>query len=685
MKQSLLCLLKYRFKLVGFFACLLLFTAQLKAVSDSISLVSPVQNAACDGSYTTFKWSGLIQNTTIERNYLLEVVQVNEGQTPKEAFEQNTLFTTYYTSATTSNEITSYVFNGTFPLSSVMAWRVKAARTDNNVIVAESRIQTFTGLPLLNGFYAGNETVLVNSTKGSSLTKFSGTGTSEFMGKKRNVYFNNIKVERSGALLLMRSGVVYATAPDSFNIDAEDPANGKLKLYGDTLYLGTDWPHIKGHLKWNWNIMDTTITVYPKGDIEFDDRPIGDIKLPNLSIPVKGMPGWSLSVDSTSVVYIRGSYDMYLDAKGKINTVCQLGDTAFKKMSYSYALHNLTDIYFTVNSKDTIYLKKDFSIASTSATIDLSSHKSPSVVTADTLWRGVIFNNFDVRANIADTVTKITGCNFSITANPENQVKFNHEPLIVDINKSLSNPLRGEYCNLSASFSKIRYSMRIPDSCYLKGSVEIPYIYGPPQGFKFDFDRRTIKMDSLQDIIFPTPNSRDLLEFYICDGEQRYKADIDNKNFIISSDWPKALSGKKAKFYYITNGAFVYYYPDMNPYYRSNVELDSAEFMKLYIVVMSPTRQQRIYSTKNLQTATSEFLTSSSIRVFPNPVRDVLTIVGLPEASVVTLIGVTGTQAFKQVTNNTTEYINISDLNSGLYILKIQSKKGVLTQTILKL
>jgi Secretion system C-terminal sorting domain/Fibronectin type III domain len=68
---------------------------------------------------------------------------------------------------------------------------------------------------------------------------------------------------------------------------------------------------------------------------------------------------------------------------------------------------------------------------------------------------------------------------------------------------------------------------------------------------------------------------------------------------------------------------------------------------------------------------------SSQMRLFPNPVNsDVVTIESATTGALITVFNTTGQMVFSGQLNNTQETINVSDFNTGLYVVRLQHADG---------
>ncbi|WP_310992195.1 VPS10 domain-containing protein [Aequorivita marina] len=79
---------------------------------------------------------------------------------------------------------------------------------------------------------------------------------------------------------------------------------------------------------------------------------------------------------------------------------------------------------------------------------------------------------------------------------------------------------------------------------------------------------------------------------------------------------------------------------------------------------------------------TSELVENNTVSIYPNPVKNSFAINSYDSIEAVTIYNMAG-QKLKKV-NNVNEAINISDLVSGMYVVKVKTSKGTLTKRIIK-
>ncbi len=87
-----------------------------------------------------------------------------------------------------------------------------------------------------------------------------------------------------------------------------------------------------------------------------------------------------------------------------------------------------------------------------------------------------------------------------------------------------------------------------------------------------------------------------------------------------------------------------------------------------------------ISNTSSLANETNEF-SKNVIKVYPNPTKNILNVTSNDEIKSLELVDLNGRMIIK---NENLESINIENLNSGLYLMKISTQNGVSTQRIIK-
>jgi hypothetical protein len=95
-------------------------------------------------------------------------------------------------------------------------------------------------------------------------------------------------------------------------------------------------------------------------------------------------------------------------------------------------------------------------------------------------------------------------------------------------------------------------------------------------------------------------------------------------------------------------------------------------------MIVNDTRKQ---VTIGLATGIVE-INDKTISVFPNPANDILYINGLSQNTKVTIFDIFGKMVFsKQITNN---QIDLNGFQSGVYSIKMENSKGIVTRKFVK-
>jgi len=91
-----------------------------------------------------------------------------------------------------------------------------------------------------------------------------------------------------------------------------------------------------------------------------------------------------------------------------------------------------------------------------------------------------------------------------------------------------------------------------------------------------------------------------------------------------------------------------------------------------------------VEKTYEIQQATRIETIESNITIYPNPVRNLLTISGINEPTVATVCSVSG--SIMQITelNSGSTEINVNNLANGVYILKLQTATNVVVKRFIK-
>jgi hypothetical protein len=659
---------------------------------DSITFQSP-GNSACTelNDYITFVWSGLKSNTAIERKYILEIVQINDGQTPDEAFASNPLFYSYISQTTTSNADSSHRINKLLPTSSELAWRVRAIRTDNAEPLAVSKTFIITGPPIINVLVTENNVINVLSTKGNFPTNFSGKGTSLFRDVKRLVYFDNITAGYKSRDYYLTSGYAYGTMHDSIDLKANKAEYGSARFYIDSLIIEPVESSIKGIFKHtNWNVLDSLINNTFRTSLHFyNGGTVTTVShFPSITFSSKNAPNMLVTFDSLSNEIIVYGNGFTVHENGYVTIKYKLEDRTEQLIKVPFSGNaSAKSIYSSkvFNSTDTLKINKYFSIIPKSATVDISNNQSPSIIGADTLWKGVVFDSFTLLCKSNDTTRTLDCRSFDITSDSVNYFTITKDSANYKIT---NNPIfcSSLFCGFESTFNKIKLSSNKSDSSYLSGKMFIPYL-NFRSNFLFDINNDSILLDTVKNIVWPTPNSAKLFEFYITYNNQKYYGEINEESSTITLTWPgidSLFPKTHPTVYFKTNGTRIFTHDKYSYSYNiiRNKELDirKVDSVKIYSI----NNKAHAYAFKSLSTSISKSTECNKVKIYPNPASNKIIINGLNGKSAIFIVSSNGQNIFSKQTNNDQECIDISNLAKGVYFVRIQSDNQINTSIVVK-
>lgn len=334
--------------------------------------------------------------------YLFEVTEIVDGQSPEEAYVKNPTWLSKRQSKTFKTFGGSNIIP---PLakSGVYVWKVSAFTDEQKI--AESELSIFNGPSLVEYFYAGNHRVNVDYINGKDVTKISGSGTvrlTEDPNDWTELTFENISLKDNGGFWIMEDGEIFIEISDPkivelnpfysdnggaiFEIDRYRLDNVGLYAFGTTHWdlpfatLSKDKPVMHSVKQWaNYNEFKVnTVIKLPKNSNRFD-----------LLDPYD----FTIDLDSSSLIYInRDRFRFELNGKVYIPEKVSRYDSERAAFPFS-RVTNL--FYMTTDSSDnysnpiqplknTLYWMRPSSYV-----IDFSEKKSPGSQIGNPAWKGI--------------------------------------------------------------------------------------------------------------------------------------------------------------------------------------------------------------------------------------------------------------------------------------------------------
>lgn len=368
----------------------------------------------------TFKWlspDNLTPNQPYYYNF--KVVKVEEGQTSDVALDNNTpVFTKKSQTLTPSNwgyEVTVTPAN-LFESNKEYAWRVTAHTNDQTI--ASSSPYNFYGPPLIEAFYAGNHTVYVTHATSSSISNLTGEGevSISYSNKMQKVYFENIKVERRGALLVMTEGVVKAKyTGDIINLKPEHEPNGDATFTPDSVLIDNQYMRLKGVVKWKFphptlNPQNTMVESATSWIIFERYKLTGKTYLKDTTSYQLADPyGFSLTLLPSSYFVLLGNNNFKISFNGFTTLPQNVKTSQGGEVKLPFTNAEQLNFIAQESTENTSAIElvegTGINLLASSYFIDLSDRASPEKKSAQKEWKGVYFAKSTIELPLAPDLT----------------------------------------------------------------------------------------------------------------------------------------------------------------------------------------------------------------------------------------------------------------------------------------
>lgn len=342
------------------------------------------------------------------RTYTVKVVTVNEGQTADEAIAQNEPFLLYTTPVSPTTYERSHEFSISLPTDTRFAWKVTANFPDTGE-TGESEIRTFYGPLSVASFFAGAQTVIVDTIFNTDRNSFAGRGRTKLGSPAAwtPIEFDSLTVIDNGFNVLTAGEIfidtteVFLKLPsiDETNDDTISFAISRYRLNAEGLYVyGAG--EIPPPLKTEWAGDVNTVTSDSMW-MNFNSYVLnGIIDIPgNRELLMPEAPGFKFVTHGTdagkSTVYVNTNRFWYgmrgnflLSSSGMEEPFIVNGGNVenFEIVSIT----SPTDIKIPVAGHSGLFMNV------LALTLDLSTRTSVQDFESDTAWTGVIFDSFGI-------------------------------------------------------------------------------------------------------------------------------------------------------------------------------------------------------------------------------------------------------------------------------------------------
>lgn len=333
--------------------------------------------------------------------YLIEVMEMEEGQSPEEAYAANEPWLSYQQPPTYNS------FGGSLNLpnlkkSSKYAWKVTAYTGEQ--LIAESDVGLMNGPSLVEFFYAGNHRVNVDYINGKDVSNISGGGAvrvSTKIDEWTNFTFKDISLADNGGFWVMQSGTIEIEISQNrdialnpriqdnqgatFEIQKYRLTREGLDAFGTFLWdlpfatLSSEKPVVNSVEQWaNFNnFRVNTVIGLPENANRFD-----------LLEPYD----FTLDIYKSSLVYINdNSYRFELD--GDVFVSEQVRRLEDQRASFRF--DNASDLFYIDGSSSSFLnaiqpiQNTQFWLRTSNYIIDFSEKESPGIHSGDLEWKGI--------------------------------------------------------------------------------------------------------------------------------------------------------------------------------------------------------------------------------------------------------------------------------------------------------
>ncbi len=383
------------------------------------------------------------------------------------------------------------------------AWQVKAYT--GNYEIASSEVYVVHGPPFMEAFYAGNHIVYVQKTTKNDIRSLSGEGTIKFSndGDKHKVYFNDIRLERSGPGLFLREGKCVAKCKlDSIKLTPEISKNGDAFFYPDSVLLDRYNLKLKGHVEWDFPHPTTSpqkaIVKSKTKALLYDDFVLTGLPKiePNTSFDLIDPNHFRIELknDSYFRVYKNNHYELYFSGiiYSTKNVKGIYSDTVkfhFNDQQQLYYMEE-NNFEFLNHIKPVPYTQLD--IMPTRFVVDLSEDKSPPRLADSLSWKGVYLSDYIIKYNqfiddhgqfILDNDV-VQDVDVNTNSHYKGWITDGGLQFMMDIN--LPDSTTGYFNTFPSHLNKIRLNVEnssVSDS-YVKGTIQIP-VFSETQKFAY--------------------------------------------------------------------------------------------------------------------------------------------------------------------------------------------------------
>lgn len=427
-------------------------------------------------------------------HYKLKIVKLKDNEDPKQAINDSAFHEVITQPIHTERGWSELLNDVKFSTGAQYAWQVKAYTEETQI--AKSNVYTFSGPPFLEEFKAGNHPVKVTKTTTTDMNNLSGEGNIKFTrdGKRHNVIFKNIRLERTGAEIYLREGRVVAECkyPET-KLSPTNKDNGDAVFKNDSIILDKDDLKIKGHVEWELPhatrseekpIVRSKTVLLKYNDLKL----LGTAHLSeNNSFKLLDPMNFGLKFDTTSRFFINENrYKLHLN--GAIQLPGNVKGT--REDTVKLPFHDKQQMYYF--DEKTSYKRNKINLIPNSNihlypenyVIDLSEETSPGKKSGNPLWKGVYYKKFTLKyATDVDQKNQLACANnfkntFDLGAHDDFKAWIEPQGLQFNADYQFNSDEKGFFNTFPSKFDHI--SLEINNSSLTEGtfngSIKVPVL-----------------------------------------------------------------------------------------------------------------------------------------------------------------------------------------------------------------
>ncbi len=291
------------------------------------------------------------------------------------------------------------------------AWQVKAFT--EGAEVGKSAVQTFYAPPSIEEFVAGYGHVIeVHSLTNSKLDDLAGKGKVKVTsgGKKIEVHFEHLKIEEIDGLMLLTEGEIKCSVEglmEPIILSPSTSVNDKAVCYPDSIRINDEGMYIKGRVEWDYPFATTSkdkskVIFQPEWFNYNDDyRLSGTPKVVsdqyyNLLEPAKfymqlGNNSYAQVLRNEWEMVFEGQIFVHDNVKGASRESYSIDFSEWRELHY-----NAMDNYYNDNELRLI-ANTQLNVVPRRVVVDLSEELSPPKFAGTPDWKGIYFEEFDLR------------------------------------------------------------------------------------------------------------------------------------------------------------------------------------------------------------------------------------------------------------------------------------------------